>query len=541
MNGKSEFPESMAAPAITPVTGMSITRRAFAKGGVAAAMFSPRLPSQESPNLKRGAKRNLPTQYAGFNTPVMWDIPFEDPKFRPVVQALRPSLLRFPGGTIANYWNWRTGRVQLPAGMDGSFVAGAQRALELHPQGASFEDFCDFAKAVASEVIFVPNLQTSTLEDQAAWLKRLRDAGVAPTRVELGNEFYFEALMSDAPGSKPRFPNCEAALKASQEYVEAMKPYLPTDVKFAVQSSGSRATMLRREPNNPLNALWDWDDALKPESWFHAITWHTYPEIAMLAGNVNMFAAFGKVRARLPERFRSALLLENDSDAQSALGALLAYVESGTARQGAFIAKQFPGKELWVTEWGIGENVAFYRGDRPVPTGLWIHVLARQAMAFLQVSGITVSLNHSLYMDGPWSCIRREDTERQYRPTGAYHVFQWMDEAVNGFGKEVEVTEIEIDGAISMSGGHNGETYKDLAAVQFENGNRRMLLLHNVRGAEATISAAELKIGQPRSAEAIVTASLRQPYGHGTPPVQKVRVEGGKITTPAYSLTRLIW
>ena len=541
MNDKPEFPKSVAPSAQTPGAGINITRRAFTKGGVAVTLLGSLLSAQESPYLKRGAKRKLPHQYAGFNTPVMWDIPFEDPKFRPLVRGLRPALLRFPGGTISNYWNWRTGRVQTGPGMFGTFAVGAQQALELHPQGASFEDFCDFANAVGAEVIFVPNLETSTLEDQAAWLKHLSDAGVAPTRVELGNEFYFEAMMSGGPGPRPRFPNCETALKVSRDYVEAMKAFLPPNVKFAIQSSGSRAMMPHRDPDNATRALWDWDDALRSEPWFHAITWHTYPEIASSAGHIDILSGFGPTRARLPERFRSALLLKDDTDAQYALSALLATVESGTARQGAFFAKQFPDKEMWVTEWGVGENLAFYRGDRPVPTGLWVHVLARQAMAFLRVSAITVALNHSLYMDGPWSCIRREESERQYRPTGAYQVFQWINEAANGFGNEVEVTEIEVDGAMPVQGGHDGDTYKDLAAIQFENGNQCTLLLHNARGADVSISAAELKVGQPRNAEAIVTPSLRETYGFGTPPVRKVRVEGGKVTVPAYSLTRLVW
>ena len=38
----------------------------------------------------------------------------EDPNKVTPAKALAPALLRFPGGTIANYYNWQTGQIEVP-------------------------------------------------------------------------------------------------------------------------------------------------------------------------------------------------------------------------------------------------------------------------------------------------------------------------------------------------------------------------------------------------------------------------------------------
>lgn len=90
--------------------------------------------------LTASDSHNLPVRYAGFNTPIALDIPYEDPRFRPLMRDAHTAVVRFPGGTIANYWDWKTGRFTPPPGLQGTFKSMAANALNFHPQGATLED-----------------------------------------------------------------------------------------------------------------------------------------------------------------------------------------------------------------------------------------------------------------------------------------------------------------------------------------------------------------------------------------------------------------
>jgi hypothetical protein len=515
---------------------MAMTRRVFsasalAIGAVASAGAGPLAVR----GTQRGAARILPARFAGFNTPVMWDIPYEDPRLRPLVSALRPALLRFPGGTIANYWNWRSGRVEVGADMMGNFAVGARNASELHPEGASFEDFNAFSRAVGAETILVLNLETSSLDDQVAWVKRLADAGVAPSRIEMGNEFYFEPLAAAGSGKPAKTPSQTRALEVSRQFAAAIAPHAP-NAKIAVQSSGSRYS----QGDRMARFMTPFDDELTDEPWFQAVTWHIYPEISSAMGLDLPIG--GAVRTVMPERFRSASFL-SAADAELALTALLARVEEGSRRQAAFLRAKLPDKEVWVTEWGTGENLAYYRGERPVVTGLWIHVLARQLMCLLREPNVAMALNHSLYMDGlAWSCIRREDSERQYRPIGAYDVFRWFDQAANaGPGGAVKLVELVVEGARpARGGGPASESFTGLMALAFETQGHSTWIVHNASLEKARLDLGRLSGRPPLVAEAMTTPSLIESFSYHVPDIAPLDLDGAAATLPPRSLARIV-
>lgn len=477
--------------------------------------------------------RALPPRFAGFNTPLMWDIPYEDPRFRPLVAGLRPALLRFPGGTIANYWNPKSGRTEPGADMIGAFAVGARKAPELHPMGAGYEDFAAFSRACGAEVILVLNLETSPLEEQVAWVKRLVAKGAVPLRIEMGNEFYLEPLIAAGSGRPAKTPSQAAALEASRRMAEALRPIVPA-AKIAVQSSGSRYA---REQGPVASLMNGFDDALIDAPWFQAVTWHIYPEIGAVGG-LGLEALGGATRSDLPEPYRSAGFL-TASTAETALASLLGRVESGTRRHAQFLARKAPGKEVWVTEWGVGENIAFYRGERPVVTGLWIHILARQLMCLIREPNVTMALNHSIYTDGlAWSCIRREESERQYRAIGAYDLFRWFDEASNGIGEPVHVTELGMAGATARAALDDETRHAEMLALLFEKKGGRTLLVHNT-GATAMRIALPPQLSAAKAAEALQPNSLLEAYSFGLPPIRPVAVAGGVLVCPPRSLVRV--
>src|SRR4030042_5147938 len=55
-----------------------------------------------------GQSRDLPKFLFGVNSPITYDIPYESPGFAEFIRKeLGPGYLRLPGGTVANYYNWR--------------------------------------------------------------------------------------------------------------------------------------------------------------------------------------------------------------------------------------------------------------------------------------------------------------------------------------------------------------------------------------------------------------------------------------------------
>ena len=66
------------------------------------------------------------------------------------------------------------------------------------PGGIIIEQYAAFSRQIGAEVIFVPNLESSSIAEQVAWFKHLSDKGLVPQRIELGNEFWV------AMGKDPR-------------------------------------------------------------------------------------------------------------------------------------------------------------------------------------------------------------------------------------------------------------------------------------------------------------------------------------------------
>jgi len=528
---------------------MYVTRRAVLAGFACASSVSPissglaAARSETAVRFVSRATRNLPPRFCGFNTPVMWDIPFEDPALRPILAGIHPALLRFPGGSIANHWSWKSGRVEVGPGLIGNFVNGARNAPSLHPQGATYEDFVTFAHAVGSEVILVLNLQTASLEDQMDWLRHLVQVGTPPTLIELGNEFYNENLFARRAGTSVSIASEDAALRLSERFATEARKIVP-DAKIAVQSAGSAYNAATGINASPLQTYLDgWDAGLVTASWYDAVTWHIYPEITTVMG-VSTGDPFAAKSVRTPalERFQSAAYLD-EHDAELAFTAMLARIESGTRRHVQWLAHAVPGKAVWVTEWGTGENHAYYRGERPKVTGLWIHALARQLMCLLRESSVMIALNHGLYVDGlAWSCIRRDDSESGYRPVGAYDVLGWLYEAANA-GKEgagVQVIDYALEGARSVRGAGPGEElYIDLLALEFIEGGRRTLIAHNTRATAVRFDLGGIGMRGERVAEALETPSLLETYGAHKPAIRPLAISGDTLTAPPRSLIRV--
>ncbi|MGH7425531.1 MAG: DUF7594 domain-containing protein, partial [Candidatus Methylomirabilales bacterium] len=97
---------------------------------------------------------------AGFNHPTMTvPFPYTEPRGKEATTSLRPMLLRFPGGTSANFYDWQADRFFGDASGHVPKVTDWNRNLDANRGGRyGLEDFFSLAREVGAEPMLVVNL-----------------------------------------------------------------------------------------------------------------------------------------------------------------------------------------------------------------------------------------------------------------------------------------------------------------------------------------------------------------------------------------------
>jgi hypothetical protein len=127
--------------------------------------------------------------------------PWNAPAFDRVLASFAPGVLRYPGGTAANYWSWQTGWFQpgrwpsepknrvndrLPIFAVGLGASGGVPMYDLNA--------LTYHGEVATNAENIP-----MLNDQLRFLRAAAARGLPVTMVELGNEFYLNGVRSSGP------------------------------------------------------------------------------------------------------------------------------------------------------------------------------------------------------------------------------------------------------------------------------------------------------------------------------------------------------
>lgn len=490
--------------------------------------------------VSTGPPRALPERILGASVESFWQHIIDDPQRVAAVKSLHAAYTRFPGGTQSNYYDWKSGQLVVEPKPDSA--AGlkllnkfAGVVAKQFPEGISFEQYKAFSDAIGAEVVLVPNLETASVEDQVQWFKRLSAKGALPPHIELGNEFWIATGMD--PQSLSRLPDEPASMRIMRQYRDAIQPYLPKGAKVAVQAAGASFETVPESRRDVIERLRQWDDALKPEPWFDAVTIHLYPRISTVLGRVDAV---------------------NDpmtpQTAQRNLRALMARVDDGTDSVLRELARRLPGKEIWVTEWNprAGETVVSPNQTQPTTPAMQAHLVTRMAMAILRHPEVTVSLYFAISFlpkaEGP----DRTDVEfllgnprgifvegeGGYQPLPVALVLKWLNEAANG-GVTLERF-LEPGSPRIPGGGVRQETYAAVEAALFRDRHRATMILQNVSSdARLYRIGKNLKLAAPSSVERLLLPDLDDTKKRAG------QVEAVKpslsIPVPPYSVTRIVW
>jgi hypothetical protein len=448
----------------------------------------------------------------------------DDPTKVAIVKEMAPAYVRFLD-MMGNYYNWRTGQLDFNVRPNSSatyrFFAGvAEQTQKAFPQGISIESYYQFSQAVGVEIVLMVNLETLTAADQAEWFKKMNNEGILPRNVEMGNEFWL-AMLGD-PNVFKKWPDAPTTMRVMKEYRDALQPYFVTGTKVAVQAAASRFYI-----NNSggklvyKTALKNWDDSLKPEPWFDAVTIHLYPEL----GHITDAGLIDKLPANMEKVFPAAM----------------ARCDQGLDEAISTIEEQLPGKEIWVTEWSgyswAGANPSSQATQRVF--GLQVHLTTRMLMTFLRHPSVTMTEYHMLNFSGsPMSLYRYDIQSRNYIPISAAIILKWFDQAANG---EAIYQRLKVDGARWVNSSMTTEeSYNDIEAVQFRKESTITTIIHNTSAESKKLVVSGLVSGRlPTRIESALVIPTDD-YSSVAPTVRQLE-PANEITIPAYSVTRVVW
>ena len=318
----------------------------------------------------------------GFNTNMMsGDYGYLDSDFVALTKALRPKTLRFPGGTVGNFYHWKT------AGFIKSEMAttlssklnkrnqGNYVKLQRRRNGKiAFDDFMQLCRELSITPIVVVNLWTGSPAESAEWVQYAKTKGYDIAHWELGNEYYLPHYVN-------KYPTVETYIARAKEHATAMKAVNP-DIKLSVC-----ATPVAFHKEGWLIKTYQrkWDEGLAADtSFYDAFTVHVY--------------AYKAVRDEPIETMRGYLF----GWLHFAVDEALDYYEELFNGVGEPVRSR---KEMWITEWNIanpGNRVAntqlhaMYVGDfflkmlsMPTVTQANFHVIAGPGKGFPAFSPIT--------------------------------------------------------------------------------------------------------------------------------------------------------
>lgn len=315
--------------------------------------------------------RTMPDHPVCFNVNTLIVDQWDNPGLLAAAKKLNIDLLRIPGGTVANYWDWKRGGIQVAQGSRSAMPKQFRQARIARYQSGKIENYSALFEATGADGILVLNMLTSNIKDQMEFIGKAIDRGLPIKYVELGNEFY-----GDQPLYRRTFPSAESYAQAATKWADAIHKRFP-DLKIGIVGVNPRIGNSKGELR-----LTKWNRILIEESLPHAdaLTLHEYQNRKGLR-NIS--------RPDEVDRLFNGLFVSSGELLDEATG------------------PGFPaGKELWVTEY----NLLTGKRDASI-AGRWIHGLyaATMAAVFLEEPGISIACNHVLVGNSSFGAILADE------------------------------------------------------------------------------------------------------------------------------------
>lgn len=123
----------------------------------------------------------------GYNTQSIKGPGWDKADFINRITELNPGNFRYPGGTVGNFWDWRTGYYN-EIGKEVNVIAPSAEG----PLPYKLDHVKMVYDRTGAKPVYLINMLTSTYEEQLAMLKYAESIGLPVEYIEMGNEYYLD-------------------------------------------------------------------------------------------------------------------------------------------------------------------------------------------------------------------------------------------------------------------------------------------------------------------------------------------------------------
>lgn len=346
-------------------------------------------------SLKKSEKKKSLSPYAfGYNAQLMRGPGFDVKEFLDAVVKLNPQNLRYPGGTNANYWDWKTGWIK----------EGTERK-EWKNLPVNKNTLADFSKAILEKdtPVFVLNMLTSTLQEQLAMLREAVKTGLPVKLIELGNEFYLSY-----PDYKEKFPGAHEYAAICNLWIDSIKKEFPY-ARVAVVGNSLRDVQVQGKEID--SRARDWNKIVYAEiKNADAITFHHYTGTGLDAIKTTREKMKHKEKADYTKEEQE--VWQEAFDKKEGLERFLCmpFVRVEMFRRNDL--SDIPaGKNVWITEFNLFENEG-------IVSGTWAHGLyaITEALLLLNIQQTELICYHNLSHSSQFGAVFHDDNafEKNY-------------------------------------------------------------------------------------------------------------------------------
>jgi len=355
-------------------------------------------PTERIIYAQRGATRDLAPDFLGFNGNLIGhQHPWSDAQLLSAFKRINPGHLRYPGGTVANYWDWDKGTISdRLEKKDMGPSAGLLDKPRLETR-YTLEDLAQATRETGATPIFVLNMILYELDEQVAHLKRAQALGMSIKYIELGNEYYFG--VGAHPIVTKKYPRAEDYAKAAGRWSRTLKKVFP-DVNIAVIAAGPVEDLSKSSRRRT------WDKKLY-ESYREkdAVTLHFYPSTGLAEQGRNS----------RPEGWGTPQMQRKQANliaTQAGFETLLATSQDVLRKKLANAAFP-PDADIWITEFNIWDSTGAIRGT-------WAHglAIANFIHTLLSEPRVKLAAYHNVYAQSYFTAIWRSPNEFRYSALG---------------------------------------------------------------------------------------------------------------------------
>jgi hypothetical protein len=189
-------------------------------------ILSLNIQAQTLVTITKGTSHTLPADFFGYNGQNVINGTQSWGSLTSHLSILQPSTLRYPGGTLGNWWDWKlgwfindsAGRVYFTYGTDKTYLGYTYQPLD------SMGIFMNNAYLNTSSPLQMLNVSTVDFSYELRWLYWMRYHNIPVKYLELGNEFYNDYL---PPDNRILFPNVYYYVDAMQKWIKDIRSAFP--------------------------------------------------------------------------------------------------------------------------------------------------------------------------------------------------------------------------------------------------------------------------------------------------------------------------